>query len=135
MTTKQNYGKKSKDICPNCNRSLINANGTYCSCWEPQLPKASKSSIKARSTDVIEIYSQQIEAWAAKKEVSKQSWITRLEESGLDRHEVEMILDRFYSELPFQQVVNLRGWVSVDAASYALKKAISKLRKKGFHFE
>jgi len=134
MTAKKNYGKKSLDICPQCNRSLINANGTYCSCWEPQLPKASKSSIKARSTDIIEIYSEKLEAWAAKKEVSKQAWVNRLRECGLDAHEIELMLLRFYEENDFKQIVQKCGWVSVDACSYAYKKALSKLKKRGFAF-
>lgn len=131
---KKNYGKKSSDICPECRRSLINGNGSYCVCWERQLPKNSKNSIRARSSDTIEIYSDRLEAWAKKKEVSKQAWINRLKEAGLDNHEVELVMDRFYEEVPFQGIVKQRGWVSVDAASYALKKAIGKLRKKGFSF-
>jgi DNA-directed RNA polymerase specialized sigma subunit len=131
---KKNYGKRSSDICPECNRSLINANGSYCSCWESKLPKNSKSSIKAHSTDVIEIYSQSLEAWTKKKEVSKQAWINRLKECGLDHHEIELMLLRFYEENDFKQIVRKCGWVSVDAAAYAYKKAIGKLRRKGFSF-
>lgn len=134
-TAKTNYGKKSKDICSQCKRSLINANGSYCSCYESQLPKASKSSIKARSSDVIEIYSERIEAWIKKKEVPKAAWINRLKEAGLDAHEVELMLLRFYDENRFQDIVKKCGWVSVDACSYAYKKALSKLRRKGFSFE
>lgn len=134
MTAKKNYGKKSKDICPSCKRSLINANGSYCACYESQMPKASKSSIKARSSDVIEIYSQSLEAWAKKKEVPKHAWINRLKEAGLDNHEVELILLRFYEESDFKKIVQKCGWVSVDACSYAYRKALSKLRKRGFSF-
>jgi DNA-directed RNA polymerase specialized sigma subunit len=98
------------------------------------MPKASKSSIKARSSDTIEIYSESLEAWKKKKEISKQAWINRLKECGLDNHEVELILLRFYEESDFKKIVQKCGWVSVDAAAYAYKKAIGKLRRKGFSF-
>jgi len=95
-----------------------------------------KASIAASSVgEHIERASAGIEEWQPTPEISQRQLVAKLREFGLEDYEVEMIQDRYFSELRWEDIVKKRGWASSGAASYVLKRVLSKLRKRGFSFK
>lgn len=114
---------------------MIKHDGKYCECIESLLPKTGKSSISASSVgDNIERASASIAEWESTPEMSQRQLVAKLREFGLEDYEVEMIQDRYFSEQKWAEIVKRRGWASSGAASYVLKRILSKLRKRGFSF-
>jgi DNA-directed RNA polymerase specialized sigma subunit len=128
--------KKLRHECPTCNEEIIKRDGRYCLCWENLLPKTKKSSVAASSVgENIERASVGIDDWGPSKEISQEQLVSQLRAFGLETYEIELIRDRYFSELKWEEIVEKRGWASSGAASYVHKRILAKLRKAGFNWK
>ena len=53
---------------------------------------------------------------------------------GLEAYEIQVMLDRFASEMTWQQIIAKRGWTSRRTANRVLKSVLEKLREREFSF-
>lgn len=131
--------KQSDEYCPQCKERLVNSNGTYCRCWEDQIPELGKGRHIGKSRilpvgSFIERSGTTLPSWEKIKEIPKAKLIANLKAFGLEAYEIEIIYQRFFDEMTFKEIVKKSGWTTTGAASYVFRKTLAKLRKRGFNF-
>lgn len=65
-------------------------------------------------------------------EIDESYVVGRLKTYGLGEHEIKILLQRFYDELTFEEIVEESGWTSQGSANYTFQQTLKKLRKMGF---
>lgn len=116
-----------------CLGRIINKErGIYCVHIEKKLPKPSRQSIKAYFTAEIERYSTANPKRNAK---SLGDIISTLARFGLGLYEIKLIYYRAIKDMSFVALAKKQGWLNEHSAAYHYRKAIKKLRERGFKFK
>ena len=100
--------------------------GIYCKCIENNLPKSPGTSLKAKSTDKIDIY--EIQFLYPESPLSAKEVLLRLKKFGLSPHERKLVYYTAVLRRPFKVTAAKMGWLSAESASYHYRKALAKLR-------
>jgi hypothetical protein len=60
------------------------------------------------------------------------NFVTKLQKYGLQDYEVEILVERFVNNKTIKEITDESGYTSPGAAFYIIKKAIEKLKTRGF---